>query len=303
MPETPTLRITVDVFSGRPNPVLELKGKEAADALKRLQPGRRLEKGATGLPPEPTLGYRGLHIEQIGKPSPGLPREFRLANGDLFGPKLAHRASDDAFEDFVCGSIGPRRPKPKKERGFPPLPPNFPDLLRKQVKRFGDIRLKWTTNPIIFPQPNPCACAPLYEPAWWNDPARRPHNNCYNYATNYRTDTFAQPGLAAGAMYTSLDCNSVRTGAIADDLINSPAADNKCPNEGHLVALVIWPGVDFHWYRKGRNGLWSHKPGGTAATNLDGSGNPIPDPRTANRNGYTDFCTFMTVMHGHIKIK
>ncbi len=67
--------------------------------------------------------------------------------------------------------------------------------------------------------------------------------------------------------------------------------------------LVIWPGVDFHWYRKGRNGYWSHKPGGTPATNIDNSGHFIPDPRTADRGGYTDFCTFMVVMHGHIKLQ
>jgi len=35
---------------------------------------------------------------------------------------------------------------------------------------------------------------------------------------------------------------------------------------------------------------------------VDGSGNLIPDPRTANRGPYTVFCTFMVVMHGHIKI-
>jgi len=80
------------------------------------------------------------------------------------------------------------------------------------------------------------------------------------------------------------------------------ARDNKCPKEGHLAALVIWPDVDFHWYRKGRNGYWSHKPGGTAVTNLDNSNVTIPDPRTADRGGYTHFCTFMVVMHGHIKI-
>ena len=63
------------------------------------------------------------------------------------------------------------------------------------------------------------------------------------------------------------------------------------------------PGWDFHWYRKGRNGYWTHKPGGTPVTNLDNSAHLIPDPRTANRGPYTDFCTFMVVMHGHIKIR
>jgi hypothetical protein len=133
-------------------------------------------------------------------------------------------------------------------------------------------------------------------------PARQPFNNCYNYATNYRSDTFAQPGLAAGQMYTSLDCPAVRAGALADELISAPGADNNCPAEGHLVALVTAPGWDFHWYRKGRNGLWSHKPGPTAVTNVDNSANLIADPRAADRGAYTDFCEFMVVMHGHIKI-
>jgi len=36
--------------------------------------------------------------------------------------------------------------------------------------------------------------------------------------------------------------------------------------------------------------------------NVDNSGHLIPDPRTADRGPYTNFCTFMVVKHGHIKI-
>jgi len=36
--------------------------------------------------------------------------------------------------------------------------------------------------------------------------------------------------------------------------------------------------------------------------NLDNSGHLIPDPRTADRGPYTNFCTFVVVKHGHIKI-
>ena len=54
---------------------------------------------------------------------------------------------------------------------------------------------------------------------------------------------------------------------------------------------------------QGRDGRWTHKPGGTEATDLDNSGNPISDPRTADRGGYTDFCGFMIAMHGHTKIR
>jgi hypothetical protein len=299
-----TLGITIDIYSGRPNPVVELRGKDAQRALERLRPVRRLEKGEKGLPREPTLGYRGLIIEQIGEVSLGLPRVFRLAHGDLFGPRLAHRAADEMFEDFVCGSTGPIR---KLELGK-----KFPDFVKKEIERFKDVRLKWPPRPWPWPTKTPCRCAPLYEPAWWNNGGQKQwHNNCYNYATNYRTDTFqvtwdgSQPGAAAGAIYSALTCASVQPAAVADGLIGSSTANNKCPKEGHLVALVIAPGNfrDFHWYRKGRNGYWTHKPGGSPVTNVDNSGAGISDPRTADRGPYTTFCTFLVVMHGHIKVK
>jgi len=290
------LRITIDIFSGRPNPVIDLTGREARDAMERLRPIRKLERGEAGLPPTGTLGYRGMVIEQLDTPANNLPKQFRLANGDLFGARLAHRATDEAFEDFVCGSTGPIR---RLDLGR-----NFPGLLQKEIDRYRRLRLKlpwpWPRWPVKYS----CDCAPLYEPAWWNDGGQRQsNNNCYNYATNYRSDTFAQPGQAAGAMYTALTCASVKPAAVADALIDSPTANNRCPKAGHLVALVIWPGGDFHWYRKGRNGYWTHKPGGTQATNLDNSGAAIPDPRNADRGPYTSFCTFMVVMHGHIKIR
>jgi len=36
-----TLRITIDIFSGRPNPTVELDGKKARDFLQRAKPARR----------------------------------------------------------------------------------------------------------------------------------------------------------------------------------------------------------------------------------------------------------------------
>lgn len=289
------LRITIDIFSGRPNPVIELEGRAAIDALRRLRPGEKLKRGEA-VPPPARLGYRGLIVERRGAGGADLPRTFRVADGRLFGEGLAHRATDEAFEDFICGSTGPRKPH---------MPRTFDSFAIRELKRFRKWYAVYRPPKIRLPKLRPaCLCAPLYEPTWWNDAGQRQYgNNCYNYATNYRTDTFAQPGQAAGAMYTALTCASVRPAAIQDTLIDSPTANNRCPREGHLVALVIAPNWDFHWYRKGRNGLWTHKPGGTQATNLDNSGKLIPDPRTADRGPYTQFCTFMVVMHGHIKIR
>jgi hypothetical protein len=290
-----TLRITIDIFSGRPNPVLEFSGKEANAILERLRPARRLSKSEAAPPFESILGYRGLIVEQTGAPARGLPKVFRIVDGDLSGPRLAHRATDEEFEEFIADRTGRLK-----------LGKGFSEYLRREMVRGGRMRAalcRW--KPPRWPSREHCRCAPLYEPQWWNDGWAgqvQPNNNCYNYGTNYRSDTYAQPGRAAGAQYSSLTCASVRPAALADSLIDAPSANNRCPKEGHLVALVIAPGQDFHWFRKGRNGYWTQKMGPSPITNVDNSGNLIPDPRTANRGPYTDFCTFMVVMHGHIKL-
>ena len=153
-----------------------------------------------------------------------------------------------------------------------------------------------------------CCSIPSYTPAFWNDGGTVQFgNNCYNYSNNKRTDTFAQPGEAAGAKWTSLQCGNVRTAAIADGL-KSVAGPNLCPKRECTLALVVDPGSDYHWYRRDKNGMWTHKPGGTPATNLDNSSNPINNPETADRGGYTDFCGYMcscssaTEGKGHEKI-
>ncbi len=326
------LKITIDIFSGRENPVIELTEQESLEALKHLKPTKKIERKGGEFPPEPTLGYRGLIIEQMDKPDEKLPRVFLYVHGDVFGKGLAHRAANEAFEDFVCGSTGlVSKLKLGKE---------FSDFAFEEIERLKELRFLLdpqivelrrrrlcTWWPCCWWWPcccwwwpccwwwKRCRCAPLYEPEWWNDGDQiQYNNNCYNYATNYRTDTYAQPGEATGTKWTDLSaCDvaapkiSAKMGAISDCLIDDPWANNKCPQEGHLVALVIRPGTeytwDYHWYRKGRNKYWSHKPGGTPVINFDNLGNAISDPRTANRGSYTDFCTFMRVMHGHIKIK
>jgi hypothetical protein len=293
------IRITVDVFSGRPNPVVTLDGREAQDVLERLGPERRLARRDAVPPPDSVLGYRGLIVEQVGDRADKLPARFRVVDGKLFGPRLAHRAADPYVEDFVFGPTGPIR--------LVALAPEMLTVLRTELEHRRGIAWEWPEK-VRWPSRVRCRCAPVYEPDWWNDAssggARQFSNNCYNYATNYRTDTFAQPGLASGQIYPDpISCAGVRPAAVRDELIDNPRADNHCPEEGHLVALVVAPGIDFHWYRKGRNGHWTHKPGGTPVTNVDNSGATITDPRTADRGMYTDFCTFMTVMHGHIKIQ
>jgi hypothetical protein len=156
-------------------------------------------------------------------------------------------------------------------------------------------------------------CDPKYDPTVWNaNPYIRFNNNCYNYSTNIRTDTFAQPGRATGHPHPyppdPPDCQGIDDGATSDGL--KPVDCDRgcgCGECCHKVALVVSPGTivtyigedgetgqsafhDYHFYRRDDNGMWSHKPGASDATNLDHSGNPITDPRTADRGPYTVFC-------------
>jgi hypothetical protein len=159
---------------------------------------------------------------------------------------------------------------------------------------------------------------PRYEPFKWNGPrsfsspattveldyvTTQLRNNCYNYACNKRTDTFALPGRSQpGWTMPAFTCPAVTAAAVTDGLQPVDCAV-ACAQGSYKKALVVdsiddplFPGDDrdFHWYRQDADGLWSHKPGPGKATNLDGSSRPIPDPRTANRKAgsydYADFC-------------
>ena len=296
------LQITFDIFSGRPNPVFILDGAEATELLKRLQPVATTAAPTPAQPLGSVLSYRGLLIEQIGVSNAAFPPRFRAVDGMVVAPGTAHRTVEPAIEEFVLNA-------PSVARNAA-LVPELVALIREEAahRRMAPPVRAPLASVVSAPPILKCPCAPLYEPAWWNDAGQKQlHNNCYNYACDYRTDTFAQPGRAGGTHMTAASCPGVHPAALSDALLDytqlgSPQSPIRCPSEGHLVALVIWPRWDFHWYRMGRDGWWSHKPGSWPVTNIDNSNAPISDPRTANRGRYTDFCSFMIVMHGHIKI-
>jgi hypothetical protein len=308
------VRIRIDIFSGLQNPVIELDDKKASAVLDRLKPMHALSQAEVeAIPPIPILGYRGLMVEQVGaRTSKSLPKAFRVSAGQLVGPELMHQPADENFEDFVFGKKG--------IIGQTKLGKKFVEFAKQQVERSRTVREQLLTTPsagetakaeasiLAFTNVTApaCSCAPVNEPAWWNDGGlKQLNNNCYNYSTNYRSDTFAQPGRAQGILITTATCFCpfVKLAAESDSLIDAPAANNECPPEGHLVALVMAPGFDFHWYRKGQDGLWSHKVGPAPVTNLDNSGRLIMDPRTADRGPYIDFCSFMVVKNGHLKLR
>lgn len=131
------------------------------------------------------------------------------------------------------------------------------------------------------------------------------NNNCYNYACNIASNSFAQPGRwhckSVFAQDGRLTADSVVGAAKADGLLFLADAKIKLPQvlksvrengyHGHLVALLIsvadssirWKG-DYHWVRcdlaSGRK--WSQKDGPDQVTNYDFSGKRITDPSQAD---------------------
>lgn len=300
-----TLRVTINVYSGQPNPTIVLDDAEGAELLARLRshakPGRTAAPASTKVG---ALGYNGILIEQIDDfIDPAFPRMFRIVDGWIETPKGLRPLVDPSIEDSLCSSAGPFRRSLLEPALFRSL-----DSQRAARRTVAAARMP-TQKRADTPAPIRCRCAPPYDPAWWNDgispSAKQQKNNCYNYATNYRTDTFARPGVGSGKTYPfPTRCKDVRAATIRDGLIEVPVAEiNKCPVEGHLVALFISPMIDFHFYRKGRDGLWSHKPGINPVTNLDQDGKMITDPRTASRGVYTEFCSLLLVMPGHILLR
>jgi hypothetical protein len=296
------LKIEVDLFSGRPNPEWIITDTETSDSL----------LDAVAHNPEvaavPGTGYQGLGFREVlvsyladdpgRKARPRVPRQFALGS-------TASRNFEASTELAltVVNTIGRSREVQLVSHTLTPLTADLWDLIvdririASRVKRDPSVFPVAPHNPRISTVADPRCETCRYEvsefnPAFWNAPTVQPLNNCYNYARNWRTDTFAQPGRAHGAGTGTKSCPAVTTAAMADGLVRRCTCLPESEFPRRLMALVIDPGVDYHWYRHQRGGFWGHKPGKTAARNVDNAGAVITDPEMCDRGGYTDFCGY-----------
>lgn len=137
---------------------------------------------------------------------------------------------------------------------------------------------------------------PKYFSNFWNADDVIGDNNCYNYATNRQTNSYAQPGETASVYLDDVTCDEVYAAATKDKgLVPTSFFPFHDKQDDMLIALVVDEGSDFHWYRRGDDNLWTHKPGGTEVTNLDESGKKIADPEKADRGVYSSFCGYFKI--------
>jgi hypothetical protein len=270
--------VTLDIYSGRENPTWVIDDQQISEL-------RRQSARATGprQGPLPLLGYRGFHVRPVeSEHVPALRLEGHAES--VAGAGDAVVVASPAAEEFLLSTAGKSISAAVKKHVKDAIARGIsPDLLRALAHALAH------RCPACL-----AADAPVYNPNFWNVPARQPFNNCYNYANDQATNTFAQPGRATGKPITALSCPGVQPSAVSDGLKACPNFARKLgKGQGWYVALVIWPGVDYHWYRQDTVGCWSHKPGHTQARNTDNQGKAIADPKTCDRGPYVKFCTYM----------
>jgi hypothetical protein len=150
-------------------------------------------------------------------------------------------------------------------------------------------------------------------------PVRESHN-CYSYFLNLHSNKAteickneinvenycrrSQPGYASGyppLQKKDFNCKEIMRRTLDDNpKMFRTTRKKSCPVHYYKGAVVVAPGVDYHYYRLNDEGVWSHKPGYKPSTLLDAKNNYIKDPYTANRNygpelNYKDFCGYTCV--------
>ena len=153
---------------------------------------------------------------------------------------------------------------------------------------------------------------PDWEPESWEVIDVLISNNCYNYACNIRTDTFAQlgDGMPPPIRETN-SCDEMRDNLEGKDgLVYVGRNRNdwrRCGPECHPVALFVKETLDsdqwdFHLFRLDSDGTWSHKPGYTPPTKFDESGQIIRNPVDSGWQEY-EFCGYYCVCRCRVHLE
>ncbi|MBN1372710.1 MAG: hypothetical protein JW987_12285 [Anaerolineaceae bacterium] len=295
------LLITADIFSGRPNPGWTLTDEKLVKtALREIARNRDLVLDSAL--PEAVLGFRGVVIEPL---SDELAKDFDVPSSMYIALGADKAAKGAEIAEWLISLI----PKSEMPVGAGPdtmaLDESLQGFLQSQLdmgSRMATVDGAEAVGAVESAEEAQAICyydLTPYNPGFWNTDANvRLHNNCYHYASNKRRNSFrvlpggGQPGAGCGHMYTALTCAEVTRAALCDGLHRryNCFPDTEYPR--HLVALVIWPGNDFHWYRKQREGYWAHKPGSTAVRNVDNRNIVIANPAACDRGPYTEFCGY-----------
>ena len=244
------LEATLDIYSGNPNPSWELSEDKAKEFTE--MPGWMdiMNPEDHGLSLD--LGYRGFIVSVLSEESEKIGSAKEGIEKTHYHPKLPNtfriygsKKSDESNKGFKPSlSLEDIQEKEKWLLDTMKTSPNLSKGFDQGLKTFNDNHkikqlIEQAINDGGHPQqgisetlqeesrqPSPEALASCniwsayYNPSFWNDSRYQGYNNCYNYAMNMRTNTFAQPGRAHGCNF-SINCGSVSAAARCDGVVNS----------------------------------------------------------------------------------
>ncbi len=267
--------VTLNIYSGMPNPTWELTTDQEIEFNNKFSQMKfaPLDKSPVGVG---LLGYRGFEVQSIENNDISLKASIfgSIINiGDVDDQNMID--SEREIELFLLEIAKDKLDKDLFDYVKDSIKENLSDAAEKRASGFQVMD------------------APPFDPGYWNnDPCIKKTDNCYNYAVNKATYTFAQPGRGSGQKGPDVPVCTCTGAAAERDGVVKATSTTIVPSDGHLVALVIWPGKDFHWYRKDKSNNWSHKPGSTDAINTDNDRKLISNPETCARGNYTVFCGY-----------
>lgn len=170
------------------------------------------------------------------------------------------------------------------------------------------------------------AGTPVFSSIYWNSPWHKYKANCYAHAMNVILSERGklQPGDVVNEHHSAeilrlgfseaalLFCTNAHADADSGKLGKitgmTECQESDIPiNNQYKVALVAARNpitsnrlLDYHWYKEGVDGVWSHKPGYDSARQEDASGHTINGtnpPTLCDRGRYTLFVNYFMVTH------
>lgn len=307
------ITVELDIFSGNPNPRWTLTPKEENELIARVMAEPSLTsppKSAGG------LGYRGFTISTDNEAKrtlekSGLPSRFYIESKEnvdaelaLINSTKAEKMTADEVRQVALDSIKKTNQVWSEYWKTHPTNESFAsDRISSEGYEPSDLKPDIPLDTAPPAENAVSACGPVLvssdtDFSFWNDAYSITRNNCYNFASGYRSHTFAQPGRKSGVALTSLaNCGS-SVGSVSYCASFDGFSTTCYTGNQFYACLVLWANNDFHWYRLCANSHWCHKPGGTAARNYDDSGFLIADPATCNRGPYTLVCSYRYFPYG-----
>ena len=292
------MRVTLNMFSGRPNPTWQLSRRQASELVERVK-----EEGARIASDEPQrLGFRGFTVDAdledlvlqptvavhfVVPPPAAAPavKARRRREGRAAAQVEARQAAEMELTDWMLRTAPPTVADQVLEAANSAI-------REPQTAEEARVMTTVVAEKGTIPDLSGARCEPFLTPiqiAFWDNPPVRFRNNCYNYATNYASNTMAQPGRRSRHIYSAFECEKVSAAAKSDGYIGN------CEGRVRVVALGIWPGFDFHWWRLHPGGFWAHKIGTSPVFQQDNSGLVLGNgstPANCDRGPYMEFCGF-----------